>query len=75
MHRTNPARHLPPASSVRWIGRDTADPPGGQILRDEAGEATGMLIDTAMELVYRHVAPATDEQLAHLRARVAVEDA
>ena len=52
------------ALELAGIGRDTADPPGGQILRDAAGEATGMLIDTAMELVYRHVAPATDEQLA-----------
>ena len=45
------------ALEIAGIGRDTSDPPGGQILRDAAGEATGMLVDTAMELVYRHVPP------------------
>ena len=52
------------ALEIAGIGRDTSDPPGGQILRDAAGEATGMLVDTAMELVYRHVPPVTDEQVA-----------
>jgi predicted amidohydrolase YtcJ len=52
------------AFELAGIGRDTADPPGGQILRDASGEATGVLVDNAMELVYQHVAPATDEQLA-----------
>ena len=52
------------ALEMAGIGRDTSDPPGGQILRDASGEATGMLVDTAMELVYRHVPPVTDEQVA-----------
>jgi predicted amidohydrolase YtcJ len=47
------------------ITRDTPDPPGGQILRDPAtGEATGMLIDTAMDLAWRHVPPRTDAEVA-----------
>jgi len=53
------------ALAIAGITRDTPDPEGGQILRDPAtGEATGMLIDTAMDLVRRHVPPATDEELA-----------
>jgi predicted amidohydrolase YtcJ len=34
------------------IDRNTQDPPGGKILRDAAGEPTGMLIDNAMDLMY-----------------------
>ncbi len=33
------------------ITRDTADPRGGEILRDASGVATGVLVDTAMALV------------------------
>lgn len=33
------------------ITNETPDPPGGEILRDEEGAATGVLIDSAMELV------------------------
>ena len=52
------------ALEVAGITRETPDPPGGQILRDGAGEATGMLVDSAMDLVYRHVPPSTDEEVA-----------
>jgi len=53
------------ALEMAGIGPATPDPPGGQILRDPATrEATGMLVDTAMDLVYRHVPPSTDEDLA-----------
>lgn len=38
------------------IDAKTADPPGGRILRDEKGAPTGVLIDTAMDLVLRAVA-------------------
>ncbi|MGQ0428410.1 MAG: amidohydrolase [Gammaproteobacteria bacterium] len=48
------------ALALAGIGRDTPDPPGGEILRDAAtGEPTGMLIDTATDLVQRLV-PAPD---------------
>ena len=52
------------ALEMAGIGRDTPDPAGGQILRDAAGEATGMLVDTAMDLVFRHVPASSDEQVA-----------
>jgi predicted amidohydrolase YtcJ len=53
------------ALEMAGITRDTPDPPGGQILRDPAtGEATGMLIDTAMDLAWRHVPPRTDAEVA-----------
>ena len=37
--------------ALAGITRDTAAPAGGQILKDSAGEPTGMLIDNAMDLV------------------------
>jgi hypothetical protein len=53
------------ALAAAGIGRDTPDPAGGEILRDpRTGEPTGMLIDTAMELVLGLVPPPTDEELA-----------
>jgi predicted amidohydrolase YtcJ len=41
------------------VTRATEDPPGGRVLRDARGEPTGVLVDTAMDLVERAV-PATD---------------
>ncbi len=43
------------ALSKAGIGRDTADPQGGQIGRDPAGELTGVLKEGAIELVERLV--------------------
>lgn len=42
------------------IDRDTADPPGGQIVRDSQGNPTGVLVDAAMELVDRVIPPPTE---------------
>jgi predicted amidohydrolase YtcJ len=57
--------HMLVANSVALrmagITRDTPDPPGGTIVRDRAGEPTGVLKDEAMPLVYRLV-PAPSEQ-------------
>ncbi len=39
------------ALKLAGITRDTSAPFGGQILKDSAGEPTGMLVDTAMGLV------------------------
>jgi len=37
------------------IVASTPDPKGGKILRDSQGQATGVLLDTAMSLVSRHI--------------------
>ena len=39
------------AMRAAGIGKGTQDPPGGRILRDAAGEPTGVFIDNAMNLV------------------------
>lgn len=49
------------ALAIAGITRDTADPPGGVIDRDAAGEPTGVLKETAMRLVTRHVPRAGPE--------------
>jgi predicted amidohydrolase YtcJ len=43
--------------------RDTPDPAGGRIVRDAAGEPTGVLVDNAMDLVNAVVPEPTREQL------------
>ena len=45
------------ALELAGIDADTDDPPGGEILRDEDGEPTGVFVDNAIELL--------EEQLAH----------
>ena len=51
------------ALTAAGITRATPDPPGGSILRDAQGEATGILLDAAAELVLRRIPPATPEQI------------
>jgi predicted amidohydrolase YtcJ len=46
------------------IDRNTAAPAGGTILKDAAGEPTGMLVDNAMALVERLVPAPTAEEAA-----------
>jgi len=46
------------ALHLAGIGRDTAAPPGGAIVRDEAGEPTGLLQETAQSLVRKVIPPA-----------------
>ncbi len=43
------------ALSMAGIGRDTVDPEGGEIERDPAGEPTGILKESAIDLVERLV--------------------
>lgn len=51
------------ALKIAGVDNKTANPFGGEILRDKAtGEATGMLIDAAMGLVRRHVPGTTDAE-------------
>jgi predicted amidohydrolase YtcJ len=64
------------ALRIAGLTRETPDPPGGLIVRDAAGEPTGILKDAARALVLRHVPAPTAGQrertlrraLAHLAA-------
>lgn len=48
------------ALELAGVDRNTPEPPNGNIYRDEHGEPTGYLNETAAELVGRHI-PAADE--------------
>jgi predicted amidohydrolase YtcJ len=56
------------------LTRATADVPGGTIVRDAAGEPTGLLKDNAMELVARAVPPPSREA-NRAAARAALREA
>ena len=43
------------ALEIAGITRETPDPPDGAILRDEHGEPTGILLESAASLVSRHI--------------------
>jgi predicted amidohydrolase YtcJ len=47
------------ALAIAGIDRTTADPPDGRIERNAAGEPSGTLRESAMDLVSRHVPPPT----------------
>jgi len=50
------------------IGADTADPPGGRIVRDDQGHPTGLLQENAAQLVTRCIPrPTTGEMLELVR--------
>jgi len=51
------------------ITAKTPDPPGGQIVRDKAGNPTGILKDAAMTLVSKVQPPLTHEQLLRAARR------
>jgi predicted amidohydrolase YtcJ len=51
------------ALRLAGVGRDTADPPGGRIARDERGEPNGLLLEPpAFNLVGRLVPPPSREE-------------
>ena len=50
------------AMNLAGIDRHTPDPPGGLIIRDEAGEPTGIVKDTAKDLVLRVIPEPTDRE-------------
>ncbi len=43
------------ALEIAGITRETPNPPDGEIVRDERGEPTGILLESAMSLVSRHI--------------------
>lgn len=47
------------ALALAGIGKDSPDPIGGEIYRDDAGEPTGVLVDTAADCVHE-LLPETD---------------
>ena len=51
------------ALKVAGITASTPDPQGGQIVRDAAGQATGVLVDTAQALIEKRIPPATDAEV------------
>lgn len=61
------------ALELAGIGPETADPEGGQIIRDGKGRATGVLIDNAMNMVFDVMPPVTDADMAEF-ALVAMKD-
>lgn len=68
--------HMALANSVALrlagITRDTPTPSGGTIVKDVAGNPTGLLKDAAMNLVFRVIPPQTEEQLLRsIRAAMA----
>ncbi|MYN00806.1 amidohydrolase family protein [Pseudoduganella sp. DS3] len=50
------------ALEAAGITRDTQDPEGGKIERDAQGNATGILVDTAMDYVYKILPKPTDAE-------------
>jgi hypothetical protein len=53
------------ALKVAGITASTKDPQGGQIVRDASGQATGVLVDTAEELIEKRIPEATDMEVKH----------
>lgn len=52
------------ALELAGITRDTGDPPGGEIIKDESGEPTGLLRETAQRLVGGALAEAESSRTA-----------
>jgi predicted amidohydrolase YtcJ len=51
------------AMELAGVNRDSEDPTGGQIIRDENGNPTGVFIDTAMSYIASQIPGSTIEEL------------
>jgi len=51
------------ALKLARISRDTPDPPGGAVVRDSAGDPTGVLKDAAMDLIASARPPRTEAEV------------
>lgn len=51
------------ALEIAGIGRNAKDPAGGRIFKDGSGNPTGILIDTAMELLLEHIPRSSTKEL------------
>ncbi len=61
------------ALEAAGISRETKDPQGGKIIRDAAGDATGVLIDRAQALVASKIPAPSQAQVESAIARAALE--
>ncbi|MFD8007948.1 amidohydrolase [Streptomyces mirabilis] len=59
------------ALALAKVDRTTADPAGGQIVRDGAGEPTGLLKDNAQGLVSGVIPPPSPDRIEAAQARMA----
>lgn len=53
------------ALQLAGVTRDTPDPEGGEIIRDEQGEPLGLLQETAMGFINRAMPPVADDSMAN----------
>lgn len=58
---------------IAGITKETEDPPGGKIIRDKDGNATGILVDNAQGLISKHIPPASDEEVEEAVYRAVTE--
>ncbi|MCI0706832.1 MAG: amidohydrolase [Ignavibacteriae bacterium] len=61
------------ALEIAGVTSETADPPGGKIHRDAAGNPTGVFIDEAMQLIRQHLPPLSEEELIEAASIAAQE--
>lgn len=61
------------AMAAGGVTKASEDPKGGQIIRDAAGNPTGILVDRAQAMVARKIPPLTDEQVEARLKRAAQE--